>query len=255
MINCQPRIYTKMLRFIVLLQDEKIQISRAQSRMSDEEYESIIKEGKKLKALQDSEETPEVLATNPALKISDIDPNPIEYPIHVEENAFKSGVKVISHEVASSGIAYIDIGLDVSMISYEDAILLPSLIKLLNEAGTNDKSDAEFRNFIGKVTGGVYATLEVMSVKPDGWEDETKVLPGVHMLTILFIRGKCTIERISALFDVFRQVLSEINFDDSQTILQNSLKSSLSSKKSDVASSGHRFANRRIRGRYSIRGK
>ena len=118
--------------------------------MSDEEYESVIKEGKKLKKLQETEETPEVLATNPALKISDIDPTPIEYPIHVEENAFKSGIRVVTHEVASSGIAYIDIGLDVSMIPYEDIILLPSLITLLNEAGTKSEngtvmSDAEFR--------------------------------------------------------------------------------------------------------------
>jgi len=132
------------------LQDAKIQISRAQSRMSDEEYESVIKEGKKLKQLQETEETPDVIATNPALKISDIDPTPIEYPIHVEENAFKSGIRVVSHEVASSGIAYIDIGLDVSMIPYEDIILLPSLITLLNEAGTKSEngtemSDAEFR--------------------------------------------------------------------------------------------------------------
>jgi Zn-dependent M16 (insulinase) family peptidase len=49
--------------------------------------------------------------------------------------------------------------------------------------------------------------------------------------------------------------LTEINFDDSQSILQNSLKSSLSSKKSNVASRGHAYANRRIRGRYSERCK
>ena len=113
--------------------------------MSDEEYQAVLDEGVNLKKLQDTDETPEVIATMPALSISDIDPVPIEYPIHVERNAFKSGVKVISHEVASSGIAYIDLGLDISMIAYEDIILLPSLITLLNEAGTSDMSDAECR--------------------------------------------------------------------------------------------------------------
>lgn len=105
------------------------------------------------------------------------------------------------------------------------------------------------------MTGGVHATLELMPVKPAGTEDETRVLPGVNMLTMLFIRGKCTIERIPDLFDVFAKVLTDINFDDSRSILQNALKSNLSSKKSSVASSGHSFANQRIRGRYSVEGK
>lgn len=113
--------------------------------MNDAEYHAIIDEGARLKKLQDTDETPEVLATNPALSISDIDPTPIEYPIHVEENAFKSGVTVISHEVASSGIAYVDFGLDISMIPYEDIIMLPSLITLFNEAGTSDTSAVDFR--------------------------------------------------------------------------------------------------------------
>ena len=94
-----------------------------------------------------------------------------------------------------------------------------------------------------------------MSVKPEGQDDETKVLPGVNMLTMLFIRGKCTEERIPDLLDVMGKVLDEINFDDSQSILQNALKSNLSSKKGSVASRGHSFANQRIRGRYSVRGK
>lgn len=125
-------------------QDHKIQISRAQSLMSDAEYKTVVNEGIKLKKLQETDETPEVIATNPALSIADIDQTPTEYPIHVEDNAFKSGIQVISHEVASS-VAYIDFAMDISMIPYEDAILLPSLLSLLNEAGTNDLSDAEFR--------------------------------------------------------------------------------------------------------------
>ena len=122
-----------------------MQISHAQSKMTDAEYQSIIDEGIKLKQLQASEETPEIIATNPTLSISDIDTLSIEYPIQVEENAFKSGIRLITHEVASSGIAYVTFGLDVSMRPYEDAILLPALITLLNEAGTSDMSPADFR--------------------------------------------------------------------------------------------------------------
>ena len=107
------------------------------------------------------------------------------------------------------------------------------------------------RNDIGKVTGGVGASLEVMSVKPTGWDDDVKVLPGVNMLTILTVHGKCTSDKAKELFSIFTKILTEINIEDSKSILVNSLKSSLSSKKTSVASRGHSYASRRIRARYS----
>ncbi|EED88712.1 metalloprotease, partial [Thalassiosira pseudonana CCMP1335] len=235
------------------LKDQDLQISRAQSRMSEQEYQSVLDDGIKLKQLQETEESPEVIATNPALSISDIDTLAIEYPIQVEENAFKSGVRLITHEVVSSGIIYVRLALDVSMIPYEEVTLLPALITLLNQAGTSDQSDAEFRNHIDTVTGGVSADLELMTVKPTGWDDDAKVLPGVNMLSLLFISGKCTSDKIADLFAIFEKVLTDINFDDSKDILRNALKSSLSSKKSSVASSGHHYVDKRIRGRYSVR--
>ena len=127
------------------LQDQKIQISTAQSRMSDGEYQNIIDEGIKLKQLQAMEETPEVIASNPSLSISDIDSTPVEYPIHVEDNFAKSGIQLVLHEVESDGIAYVDFGLDVSMVPYDEIVSLNSLVALLNEAGTSDMNDAEFR--------------------------------------------------------------------------------------------------------------
>ncbi len=127
------------------LQDQKIQIATAQSRMSDEEYQNVIEEGVKLKQLQAMEETPEVVASNPSLSISDIDSAPVEYPIHIEDNFAKSGIQLVLHEVESDGIAYVDFGLDVSMVPYDDIVLLNSLVALLNEAGTSEMSDAEFR--------------------------------------------------------------------------------------------------------------
>ena len=49
------------------------------------------------------DESPEIIATNPALSISDIDATSTEYPIHVDKNAFDSGIRVISHEVVTEG--------------------------------------------------------------------------------------------------------------------------------------------------------
>lgn len=70
---------------------------------------------------------------------------------------------------------------------------------------------------------------------------------------MLFLRGKCTSEKTSDMFSIFQKILEDINFDDSQDILRNKLKSTLSSTKSNIASRGHSYANMRIRGRYSVR--
>lgn len=107
------------------------------------------------------------------------------------------------------------------------------------------------RNYIGKVTGGVGASLEIITVKPTSWDDDAKVLPGVNMLSLLMISGKCTSDKTQELFSIFETILMDINIEESKIILQNSLKSSLSSKKSSIASRGHSYADRRIRGRYS----
>ena len=91
-----------------------------------------------------------------------------------------------------------------------------------------------------------------MSTKPAGWDDENKVLPGVNILSMLFIRGKCTTDKIPDLFDVFEKVLMDVNLD-SKDILRNSLKADLSGRKSSLTNRGHSFADTRMRGRYSVR--
>ena len=91
-----------------------------------------------------------------------------------------------------------------------------------------------------------------MSTKPAGWDDENKVLPGVNILSILFIRGKCTADKIPDLFDVFEKMLMDVNLD-SKDILRNALKSDLSGRKSSLTNRGHSFADTRMRGRYSVR--
>ena len=91
-----------------------------------------------------------------------------------------------------------------------------------------------------------------MSVKPSGWDDEIKVLPGVNMLSMLFIRGKCTVDKIPELFDVFEKILLDVNLD-SKDVLRNALKSDLSGRKSSLTNRGHSYADTRLRGRYSVR--
>lgn len=144
--------------------------------MSDDEYQKVIEEGAKLKKLQAEEESPEVVASNPTLSISDIDAEPPEYPLEVEEDAFKSGIRLVTHDVSSSGIAYVDFGLDVSMIPYTDVPLLTALISLMNEAGTSDMSAADFR----------YVLLVVVL-----WRSSQNAWYLIHLCTlvvVLFIR-------------------------------------------------------------------
>lgn len=91
--------------------------------------------------------------------------------------------------------------------NYDDKEVLGLHFRVLHiNLLTTYSSRYECRNYIGKLTGGVSASLEIISVKPTGEDDHSKVLPGTNMLTMLFIQGKCTIDKISDLFDIFLQI-------------------------------------------------
>ena len=67
-----------------------------------------------------------------------------EYPISVEENAYNTGITIISHELGlTSGILYADFGVDMSNISYEDVRYLQLFELLLESVGINNSTFAK----------------------------------------------------------------------------------------------------------------
>ena len=232
------------------LEEETGRLASIKATLSDDDLDSIIKKTNELKELQASEDSPEDIATIPALKIEDLSREQAEYPIEVTENVNGSGITMVAHEMSStSGIAYIDFGVDLSDIPLSEAPLLGLFSRLTKEAGAGDFSDVSLSRHIGTYTGGVDLVLMQNGVVPRDSDDYT-VRNGDHMITKLFFKGKATSDNADKLLDIYRLLLTEAKLDSQKKAIEI-LKEAKSRLESSIPGSGHAYANMRIRARYN----
>ena len=204
-----------------------------------------------MKKLQAADDPPEAKATIPRLELKDLTRKVTEYPIAVTENENNSGVTVIRHELTStSGIAYVNFGVDLSGISLDDVALLPLFGRLVKEAGAGDYDDVALSRMIGTHTGGISVSLVSTPLNPEGG-DESAVNDGTHMVTKLVLKGKATSDKTDKLFDIYKLILTDAKLDSKSKVIEM-LKESRSRLEAGIQGSGHSFANTRMKARYSV---
>jgi Zn-dependent M16 (insulinase) family peptidase len=202
------------------LKEEKDRLADIKSKLSNEELEKIIHTTKKLKELQSAEDTPEERATIPSLELGDLKREVTEYPIAVSENENSSGVTVIRHELGStSGIAYVNLGVDLSGLPFEDAALLPLLTRVMMETGAGDYDSVALSRRIGTHTGGLDISLLTTAVHPEG-ADESTVISGTNLQTKLILRGKATSDKTDELFAIMNLILTDARLDSKAKIIE-----------------------------------
>jgi Zn-dependent M16 (insulinase) family peptidase len=199
---------------------EEDKLADIKAKMTDDELEAVIQTTKELKELQAAEDSPEERATIPALKLEDLKREVTEYPIDVTENASDSGVTVVKHELGStSGIAYINFGVDISSLQVEDIELLPLFMRVMMETGAGDYDSVALSRQIGTHTGGISVSMMSTAVHPEG-SDEGSVLDGNHLQTKLIIRGKATSDKTSELFSLMQLILTDARFDSKDKVIE-----------------------------------
>jgi Zn-dependent M16 (insulinase) family peptidase len=224
----------------------------AQKKMSPSKYDLILKQSKELKSIQETDDPPHVVATIPTLGLKDIDSNGVEYPIEIAENSFNSSVTVIKNLVESShGVAYIDFGIDVSQIEYDDMELLPLITYIMTEADlANNMTRVDFDRQIGKYTGGIYADILVLSVLSDIQKDVT-ISDNTVMRSLLFLRGKCTVQNVGKMLDLFSSMTMNSSMNQ-QDKVKTILESKISKLVSRIAANGHSYSVKRMHSRYNV---
>jgi len=142
------------------LKEEQDRLADIKKSLSEEEVQDIIIKTKALKELQAAEDPPEARATIPSLELSDLKREETEYPIAVSENENGSGITVLRHEVGStSGIAYVNFGIDLSVLPLDDVPLLPLFGRMLKETGAGEYDSVALSQKIGTNTGGINVGL------------------------------------------------------------------------------------------------
>jgi len=142
-----------------VLKEEQDRLAAIKATLSEEELSEIVAKTAELKKLQAQEDSAEARATIPSLELSDLKRESTEYPIAVTENENESGVTVVRHELGStSGIAYVNFGVDLSNLPLDDAPLLPLFTKVMMETGAGEYDSVALSRRIGAYCSALLLT-------------------------------------------------------------------------------------------------
>lgn len=217
-----------------LAEEEAERLQAVRSQMSDEELQAVVENTKKLKAIQETPDTPEALATLPVLQLEDLDKQNNEIPIEVSQI---KDARVLFHDLFTNGILYLNLGFDLHQLPQEYIPYLNLFADGLVKMGTQQQDYVRLAQRIGQHTGGIGPGLFVNTIHQT---DESTAY--------LMINGKSTVEKAGEMLAIIREMLLETDFDNRERFKQILLESK-AGLESSLVPSGHSYVNRRLNGK------
>ena len=234
-----------------IINQEKEQVKAFQSTLTTEALNSLKEQAQRLKDIQNTDDPPDVVATVPSLQLTDIDPSGVEYEIVVVENAYGSLATLTKNvDDGSAGIVYIDIGIDISKVDYNNIEMLPFIVSMLSENDTTGKTRVDLDRLIGMHTGGIDIALELLPLYEKGQVDYI-ASNNKKMRSFLFFRGKCTAEKTESMLNLMKAI-AETSLPVTQERAILILERKISSYEASISSSGHSYSVMRMHARYDV---
>jgi Zn-dependent M16 (insulinase) family peptidase len=202
-------------------------LARLAASLSQEERERIRQETLMLKQFQEQPDSPEAAATLPKLKISDISREIETVPT---DTAAIGGVPILSHDLFTNGIAYLDLAFDVSDVPEELQPYLPLLGKLTTQMGAAGLSYEEMAKRIVLRTGGLGAGLAA-GLTADGSGNWQKLIFSV----------KALYRNVDEALAIIRDILMEGDLTDDAR-MRDLILEKKNGLHASVVPSGHLFA-------------
>ncbi|MFZ2448554.1 MAG: insulinase family protein [Syntrophobacteraceae bacterium] len=213
--------------------EEEIQrLSDLKKTISSDRINEIIKDAEELRRLQSTPDPPESLAKIPVLAISDLNRRNKTIPI---EPGPVDGVQAFYHDIFTSGIAYLDMGLDLRFLPREYLSYAPLFGRALLEMGTRERDFVSLSQKISRRTGGIRPEVFTSAVKDS---DEAAAW--------LFLRAKSMVPQTGDLCDILAEVLGSVNLDNRERFRQIVLEEK-GRQERNMIPSGHQMVNIRIR--------
>lgn len=192
------------------IDQEKEKLKEIKDQLTEEEKKAIVTKSKQLLAFQ---QTPslENIETLPKIHIEDVPKENIHY--HLDEYSFDS-FKAFHHECFTNHIVYVDIISDLPKLSQEDLFTARLFTYLATGLGTKNLSYIEQQKRLHAETGGVHFSLATHSLfsSPDAMS------PALHL------RGKALSRKVLSLFLIFKDLLTQVRFDEKDRIKELILK-------------------------------
>ena len=232
--------------------EEAAELAAVRSKLADAELAKLADETKKLRAAQAAHDDPSDLAKLPMLSTADLERAAKPVPIEVSTVSVggSASATVLTHELPTDGICYLNLALDMSRLSMDDLPYLPLLTRMMSELGTDTLDETSFSRKVGANTGGLGVST-MTSAKPRAGG---AVGGSGEMAAYVVLGGKATAEKATSLFELAGQMLTATDLDNRGRAIEM-LKQSVARMESAVVSSGNGFASSHLASRFSLNGK
>ncbi len=211
-------------------------LAKAKAAMTPEQIQAIIADVAALKKHQETPDSPEALATIPALTLKDIDPKIKTIPIEIGE---MHGAKLFSHDLPTNGILYLDLGFDLHPIPADLLPFIGLLGRALLQMGTESQDYVALTQRIGKSTGGIRSATLTSTIR----ESQESAL-------YFFLRGKATTDKAADLLDILKDVLLSAKLDNRERFKQIVLEEKAGAE-AGLIPGGHVVVKNRLAARFS----
>jgi Zn-dependent M16 (insulinase) family peptidase len=208
-------------------QSTREKLAHLAASLSPEEQGRIRDQSAALKRFQTEPDTPEAAATLPKLNLGDISREIETIPT---EKSAPGGVPVLSHELFTNGIAYLDLAFDVSDIPTELQPYLPLLGKLTTQMGAAGLNYEAMAKRISMRTGGLGANL-ASGLTADGQTSWQK----------MFFSVKALYRNVEEAIGIVRDILTAGDLSDDGR-MRDLILEKKNGLNASVIPSGHLFA-------------
>ena len=217
---------------------EKARVDAVQAAAAPAERAAVATATQRLEEVQSAPDSPEALASIPALGLEDLPRHNAPIP----RNVVEVPEAILSHELPTQGIAYATLLLPLDNVPDRLVPLLPLFARSLTEMGTARRDFTELGALMAAKTGGVGADPLLATVR------ESR-----KTVSYLAVSGKTVYDKLPDFFNIIQEILLE-PLTDQKVIAERMGQMLLETKarlENALQSAGHAAVSARLRARYT----
>jgi len=185
---------------------ETNRLKKVKDSLTEEQLQKIMDDAKELNRLQAEPDTPEALNSIPRLSVGDLDKDNRIIPTEHRETA---GAPILFHDLPTNGIAYFDLGFDLSVLPNELLPYAGIFGRALTESGTDKRDFVNLSQWIARTSGGVWTQPFAAPIR-DSKDAASR----------LFLRTKTTGDKVAETGEIITEILTSAKLDNKERLTQ-----------------------------------
>lgn len=222
----------KMARRIA--KEEADRLAAAKAGMTPEQIEAVMADVEELNRIQAEPDSVEALNSIPRLAVTGL---PVENRIIPTELRIVSGCDLLFHDLPTNGIAYLDLGFDLSVIPDDLLPYMGVFGRALLESGTAKRDFVDLSQRIARTSGGIWTTPFA-----------APVLNSADAASRLFVRAKSTGDKAAATLEILTEILTSAKLDNKERF-SRIVSEARARAEQRLVPSGHMVVATRLRAR------